>query len=248
MYSATMGDWEDLCESFGLTAAAQWDEVEDRIFGTERRKSGRSVMSPTELSDADRPKGLPEEVGAAFQAAELAPPEVREVHQYAYRFALATGGGFDLWFQRNGRPTSFAMLHSSPAALCDVRVALQIHMRRPCAAERGCWSRTQERAMRDAFFEDRWYGIWVDHKPLKTQVVLRKTRYSDTATSPALDKTKRWGMAIIQHAEVGGSTVLARFGDQKLQRLLEDALTVFGLVDLPGAQRVGADVLPRHGI
>ena len=243
-----MGDYEDFCKSLSLSGAADWDDVEERTLAASVKKSERSAKSAAELSEIDRPKGLPEEVRAAFQAAELPLPEVSAEDQYAYQFALATGGSFKLYFRRDGRPTGFNMLRGSPNEVSGVRIALQLHMRRPCAADLNYWSRSRERKLREVFFLAPYRGIWIDHKPLKTQVVLRRTRYSPIATTPGLDKSKRLGMVIILHEMVGRSRVLARLGDPTLRRLLENELTVFGLIDLPQAERGGAGVQLQQGV
>ena len=225
-----MGDWEDLCESLGLTAAAEWEEVERRLFGHERPRSVRATLPPLTLSENDRPKDLPLKVAEAFQSAGFDYPREVEMQQYTYRFTLPTGGRFDLYYERSGRPTSFHLLNASDEDRRQIREALQQHLRRPAPAERGLWNRTQERAMCEGFAEAGIHGVWVDHKPLKTQVVLRKTQYAASATSPALDKTKRWGMVIITHDPPRASRVLGKWGDpQMLQRLL-GGLIVFGLV------------------
>jgi hypothetical protein len=232
-----MGDWEDLCESLGLTAAAQWEEVERRLFAGERSRSVRSTLPPAKLSEADRPGDLPLKVIAAFQAAGIDYPREVELLQYVYRFTLPTGGRFDVWYERFGRPTVFSSFAVSDAERVAIRQVLQLHLPRPCPSERGVWHRTREREMRTAFEAAGFEGLWIDHKPLKTQVVLRKTRYSSDARTPALDKSKRWGMVIIDHDPATGSKLVGEWGQPEVLQRLKDGLVVFGLLGVPGAER-----------
>ena len=228
-----MGGWDDLCESLGLSPAAQWEEVERRLFGHERPRSVRATLPPLTLSENDRPADLPLKVAEAFQAAGFDYPREVELQQYTYRFTLPTGGRFDLYYERSGRPTTFHTISASEQERLQIRNALQLHLARPCPAERGVWNRTQERAMRDALKEVGVHGLWIDHTPLRTQVVLRTTQYAVGAASPDLEKSKRWGMVSIAHDPPQASRVLGKWGEpQMLQRLL-DGLIVFGLIGGP---------------
>ena len=67
--------------------------------------------------------------------------------------------------------------------------------------------------MRKAFEGAGIEGLWIDHKPLKTQTVLRKTCYAAAATSPGLDKSNCWGMVVIAHDPPRGSSVLGKWGN-----------------------------------
>jgi hypothetical protein len=160
----------------GLTAAAQWEEVERRLFGDKRPRSVRSTLPPSTLSEHDRPEHLPLKVAEAFQAAGFDYPRQVEMQQYTYRFTLPTGGRFDLYYERSGRPTTFHAIGASEQDCIQIREALQSHLARPWSAERGVGNRQQERAMREGFAEAGILGLWIDHKPLKTQVVLRTTQ------------------------------------------------------------------------
>ena len=86
-----MGYWEDLCESMGLTVAAEWDEVERRLFAGERRCSLFSTPPIVILSEHDRPGDLPVKVAEAFQGSGFDSPREVELLQYTYRFTLPTG-------------------------------------------------------------------------------------------------------------------------------------------------------------
>ena len=229
-----MGDWEDLCESLGLTAAAQWEEVEQRLFCCERPRSVRSTLPSSTLSEQDRPQDLPSKVAEAFQAAGFDYPREAEMLQYCYRFTLPTGGRFDLYYERSGRPTSFALLGMSEHEGLQVRESLQHHLARPCPAEKGVWNRSREQEMYAAFRQARLHGLWVDHKPMKTQIVLRKTSYPQRAASPALERTKRWGMVILQHSPPNESSVQGKWGDPNMLQRLMDGLIVFGLAGVDG--------------
>lgn len=238
-YLDTMGDWEDLCESLGLTAAAQWEEVERRLFPNERPRSVRSTLPVAKLSESDRPQDLPLKVAAAFQSAGFDHPREAEMLQYAYRFTLPSGGRFDVWYERFGRPTVFSSFAATEAERTQIRYALQLHLPRPCPSEKGLWNRTRERAMLEAFEEAGIQGLWIDHKPLMTQVVLRKTRYAQGATTPALEKSSSWGMVIIDHDPSTGSTLHGEWGQKQMLQRLKDGLMVFGLVGVAGSPRQG---------
>jgi hypothetical protein len=229
-----MGDWEDLCESLGLTAAAQWDEVEQLLFPNERSRSVRSTLPVAKLSESDRPQDLPLKVAAAFQSAGFDHPREAEMLQYAYRFTLPSGGRFDVWYERLGRPTVFSPFAATEAERTQIRHALQLHLPRPCPSEKGVWNRTRERAMLEAFEEAGIQGLWIDHKPLMTQVVLRRSRYAQGAATPALEKSSSWGMVIIRHDPSLGSTLQAEWGQRQMLQRLKNGLRDFGLVGVAG--------------
>jgi len=233
-----MGDWEDLCESLGLTAAAEWDDVAPFLCIEEPENLGppRRVLPAAVPSERNRPLALSERVEAAFRQASIDPPCEAEPVQYAYRFSLRTGGRFDLYFSSDGRPSTFAFLRASMEERAQIRTALQLNLSRPCPAEMRKWNLTRERLMRDKSLEQGWKGLWIDHKPLKTLVVLRRTRYSREATHPAYDKSKRIGVVVLQHHESDATTVLSRHGDLELQSRIVDGLIAFGLIDVPGSQ------------
>lgn len=227
-----MGDWDDLCESLGLDPSVEWEEVEPYLCLDDPtdRPPPRQTLTAFALSEQDRPIRLPEAVITAFVLAGVQPPNDVGLHQYSYRFWLQTGGHFDLWYGARGQPTAFAVLGATPQQRAEIRAALQMHLSRPAPAEVFKWSRARERLLRRALWDQGWKGLWVDHKPLKTLVGLRRSRYRLDATSPGFAISKRVGVIVLKHDDEGETKILSRHGDAELQSRLVDGLIVFGLI------------------
>lgn len=229
-----MGDWEDLCESLGLTASASLEEVEDRLGLEESCLSARRTKTNAILSENDRPPGLPAQVEMAFEAAGHPVPLRFTMLEYCFRFTLQSGGRFDLWYDRYGRASSFRALKASDDEYSAIRQALQTHLPRPRPADASVWSRTAERAMRDDLERDGGMGLWIDHKPLKTQVILRRTPYAAHAKNPAVERLKRWAIVVIGHHEHGPSRLHWEWGER-------------GMLDLLKGRLLGCGFLPHDG-
>ena len=160
----------------------------------------------------DRVVGLVKEVVDAFNAAGCSQPTHVELLEYCLRLSLPTGGSFDLWYSDKARATAFRLNSGTAEERAQVRVALQLHMHRPGPAEKGKWSRTGERLLRAALHEKRWRGLFVDHKPLKTLLAVRRNMYEPDAVDPAYSTSGPMTVMVLQHSDSAPTRVLRADG------------------------------------
>ena len=178
----------------------------------------------------DRVVGLVKEVVDAFNAVGCSQPTSVELLEYCLRLSLPTGGSFDLWYGDRVRATAFRFNKGTPEEHMQVRTALQLHMPRPCPAEEGKWSRTRERSLRTALYERRWRGLWVEHKPLRTLVAVRRNMYPRDAVEPAYSTSGEMGVLVLEHSDSAPTRVLSGHGKPGIQQRLLGSLQEFGLV------------------
>ena len=224
-----MGEWSDLCESAGIPNDENALDHFLAIWCPDDQPPRRRDIPAAELSEIDRKPEVLKEVLVALAGRGVPRADMVVQLQYCYRIYFEGGSGIDVYFTRNGRPSSFNFLNGSEAIHEGVRVALQMDMERPAPAERYCWSTSRERELRLLLDSYGWQGLLVDHFPFVTTLVMRRTRFKTNTFryTPGC----RWARLVLRH-DVGADSTerLVADGHEDASALLKSSLVSVGLV------------------